>query len=430
LIGLIARSKARGRRLPVAPLAGAAAWVMSPCVAPLPMPRRATGGAPRHQDASRIKRDLRAGISFFTGWAKAIGARRYGRYLRSRLRGFGDHNRVSLTSGRTSKLETRTAWNAGMDLLDLIRNQINALPTGTHLPDLRSGLHHIETAYKHFARGQSDESAFTDTIYRTNQAFEGSVKEAYRVLADKDPTKLRPYDIEQYLEEKRVFRDRILWQFTNYRTAWRNPATHDYNLNFDEAEAFLAIVSVSAFTKLLVDEIAERLNYVAVQKDVAIQGTSQASSLTSSEPLIALVTSALLSFPKYYEESHNSIPIESEAQLMGALAGFLASVLPSAHTSTGRVLHTTKAHYIDMMITAADQSVIVELKRGDSPSLVERGVEQLSVYLAAANAQYGVLFLYSDKSVEYDVTIWKQPLEETEVYVLRPAFQTNPSLQT
>ena len=63
-----------------------------------------------------------------------------------------------------------------MDLLDLIRIQINALPQGAHLQGLRSVLHHIETGYKHFARGQSDgdEFAFTDTIYRTNQAFEGS----------------------------------------------------------------------------------------------------------------------------------------------------------------------------------------------------------------------------------------------------------------
>jgi hypothetical protein len=86
-----------------------------------------------------------------------------------------------------------------MDLLDLIRNQVKTLPLGDHQPGLKSVLHHIETAYKHFARGQTDgdESAFTDTIYRTNQAFEGSVKEAYRVLAGRDPQKMRPFDIEQ-----------------------------------------------------------------------------------------------------------------------------------------------------------------------------------------------------------------------------------------
>ncbi len=190
-----------------------------------------------------------------------------------------------------------------MDLLDLIRNQIKALPAGAHLPGLQSVLQHIEVAYKHFARGQSgDDSAFTDTIYRTNMAFEGSIKEAYRVLAAKDPTKLRPYDIEQYLEKQNVFRDRILGQFTTYRTEWRNPASHDYNLDFDEAEAFLAMVSVSAFTKLLVDEIMERLSYVGVQKDVANQGSARGASITYSEPLISQVTVALADFPRFYKE--------------------------------------------------------------------------------------------------------------------------------
>jgi hypothetical protein len=307
-----------------------------------------------------------------------------------------------------------------MDLLDLIRTQINALPAGPHLQGLRSVLHHIETGYKHFARGQSgDESAFTDTIYRTNQAFEGSVKEAYRVLAGKDPSTLRPFDIEQYLDEKKVFRDRILGQFTSYRREWRNPSTHDYNLNFDEAEAFLALVSVSAFTKLLVDEIAERLNYEAVQKDVAEQSDSQVSDANRSSPLVNRVIQGLLQFPKYYKERHTSVPIESEAQLMGALAGFLTSFLPDAHTSTGRILQPTKAH-IDLMVTLGDQIVIVELRRGDSPSYVERGLEQLISYLDVANTTHGLLFLYSGKSIDYEavkVDVTYPP--NVEVFILK-----------
>jgi hypothetical protein len=81
------------------------------------------------------------------------------------------------------------------------------------------------------------------------------------VLAGKDPAKQRPYDIEKYLEQKAAFRQRVLAQFTNYRTEWRNPSTHDYKLDFDESEAFLAIVSVSAFACLLFDQIAEHLSY-------------------------------------------------------------------------------------------------------------------------------------------------------------------------
>jgi hypothetical protein len=174
-----------------------------------------------------------------------------------------------------------------MDLLVLIRTKIDTLPDGPHLNGLRSVLTHIEAAYKHLTRGQGgDESAFTDAIYRTNQAFEGSIKEAYRVLANKTPEKMKPHEIEQYLEGNEVFRDRILAQFTNYRTVWRNPSTHNYNLDFDEDEAFLAAVSVSAFTKLLVDSIAERLSFEAIQKDVATHKILTKPDAIISEPLI------------------------------------------------------------------------------------------------------------------------------------------------
>jgi len=121
----------------------------------------------------------------------------------------------------------------------------------------------IEVAHRHLARGQAqnDETAFTDAIYRTNQAFEGSIKEAYRVLASKEPANKTPFQIEQYLQKHGVLRERVLTQFTRYRTEWRNPSTHDYKLDFDEDEAFLAIVSVSAFVKVLVDQIIEALAY-------------------------------------------------------------------------------------------------------------------------------------------------------------------------
>jgi len=113
---------------------------------------------------------------------------------------------------------------------------------------------------------------------------------------------------------------------------------------------------------------------------------------------------------------------------MGALAGYLASVLPSAHTSTGRVLHAEKDHYIDMMVTADDQKVIVELKRGDSRSLMDRGMAQLSIYLAAANARDGVLFLYSEKSTNYDVITVEDNLANSKIRVLRPVAQPSIAL--
>jgi len=150
---------------------------------------------------------------------------------------------------------------------------------------------------------------------------------------------------------------------------------------------------------------------------------SQSADLSSSKPLVDRVTAALQSFPKYYAEHHSSVKIESEAQLMGALSGFLSSVLSGVQTTTGRIFRTSKPHYVDIVISSANQTIIVELKRGNYVSLVERGVVQLSTYLNAANAKYGILFLYSDMFTEYDVTAWSGDQAGTEIYIVRPAVK-------
>src|SRR6185369_7313578 len=85
-----------------------------------------------------------------------------------------------------------------MDLLETLRLKIDSLEECTYIPGLRAVLPHICTAFRHLSRGQieGDETAFTDNIYRTNQAFEGSVKEAYRVLAGREPYRDCPTALE------------------------------------------------------------------------------------------------------------------------------------------------------------------------------------------------------------------------------------------
>jgi hypothetical protein len=308
-----------------------------------------------------------------------------------------------------------------VDLLALIKKQIESLPDGAHIAGLRSVLRHIDTAYKHLARGQSegDDTAFTDAIYRANQAFEGSIKEAYRVLADKDPQKIRPYDIEKYLEVGKIFRDRILTLFTNYRTDWRNPSTHDYSLDFDEDEAFLAIISVSAFAKLLVDQIAEKLSFIATVSDVAQHGSGLGPAPEAANVLDRAAT-LFHNFTSHYARQNSSVPIESEAQLMGALSGFLSSVAPDLRVSTGRIVRTSKPNYIDMIVENDEDQVIVELKRGRSDNLVEQGMSQLMSYLSATGTKFGILFMYVAGTTDYVTERFDEPALEIEVRVIRP----------
>jgi len=136
-----------------------------------------------------------------------------------------------------------------LDLFEILRQKIAAVPEGDHLVGLKAVQLHIETAIRHYTRGQAeqDATAFTDSVYRCNQAFEGSIKEAYRVLAGQDPENETPYKIEDYLAGNSVLRERVLSQFRNYRTDWRNPSTHNYKLDFDDDEALFAMTSVSVF---------------------------------------------------------------------------------------------------------------------------------------------------------------------------------------
>jgi PD-(D/E)XK nuclease superfamily len=310
-----------------------------------------------------------------------------------------------------------------LDLLDLIRNKITALPDGQHQIGLLSVLRHIEAAYRHLARGQStdDEGAFTDAIYRTNQAFEGSIKEAFRVLTDKDPQRKSPHEIEKYLEDEGVFRNRILSQFTNYRQEWRNPSTHDYNLSFDEDEAFLAIISVSAFVKLLVDQIAERLSYKAARKDFEHSNPETKSEISPKQDLVDKISVLFGDFVHHYAIKNASVPIESEAQLMGALAGFLSTVAPDLMVTTGRIIRASKHHYVDMIIERDGEEVIVELKRGQSENLVDQGLQQLMTYMTAAHTEKGILFMYSSSATDYAVEK-REDVEGSirEVRVIRP----------
>jgi hypothetical protein len=309
-----------------------------------------------------------------------------------------------------------------LDLLDLIKTSIEKLPDGPHLTGLRSVLRHIDAAYKHFERGQSagDESAFTDAIYRTNQAFEGSIKEAYRVLTGKDPQKSKPYDIEKYLEEEKIFRDRVLFQFTNYRQQWRNPSTHDYNLDFDEDEAFLAIISVSAFTKLLVDQITEQLAFLATKDNLADRGAELRAEHLSTQFLIDRVACLFLEFARYYADNESSVPIESEAQLTGALTGFISSVAPEINPTTGRIARSTRPHYIDMIVEKDKEQVIVELKRGKHDGLIEQGLSQLLTYLSATKAKSALLFLYSADAIDYTIESRDDPALGIKVRIIRP----------
>jgi hypothetical protein len=290
-----------------------------------------------------------------------------------------------------------------MDLLESLRARMDILPEGDHTEGLRAVLSHVEAAFRPLARGQesADESLFTDAIYRTNQAFEGSIKEAYRVLAGCDPSRIRPFDIENYLEQNGIFKPRVLAQFRNYRQEWRNPSTHDYTLLFDESEAFLAIISVSAFAYLLFEEIAEKLSSQASQEETEAVKKQLGEIIASvHEGLLERVRTTLVAFAGH----QHSMSLKTEAQLVGALRGFLVALMPDLIVVAEERLAPDRRERADLVIRDGELNVIVELKRArSSAGSVQTGLSQLANYMSLAKAIHGVLFYVPEEPSQVDV---------------------------
>ncbi|RIZ40666.1 hypothetical protein [Pseudomonas putida] len=310
-----------------------------------------------------------------------------------------------------------------MDLVDTLRNKIEALGEQDCVPGLRAVLLHIVTAFRHLSRGQEliDDTAFTDAIYRTNQAFEGSVKEAYRVLASKNPDRKKPHEIEQYLEEHSVFRPRVLSQLTNYRTNWRNPSAHDYQLDFDESEAFLAIISVSAFSCLLLDQITERVAFNAGQAEAKREEQGAVDQLESARErgLFDLIVQILLNFSAHSCLANNSAPTARETQILGGITGYISSAAGDLSVSTYDEAVQSGA---DLLISDHRSTVALEVTMA-SP-LVHRKIESsvrylLSVVRKSPGVEAGILVIWSSEPlVQTELNL---PIAGERISVLAPA---------
>lgn len=281
-----------------------------------------------------------------------------------------------------------------MDLIAITRDKIERAGDGDHAAGLKAVLLHIETAVSHLTRGQetADETAFTDAIYRTNQAFEGGLKEAYRVLTGKKPEKKTPHQIEEYFNSNDVFRSRVLAQFKNYRTEARNPSTHDYKLDFDSSEAFLAIVSVCAFANVLLDQVIEKIAHDRSKAAAEPERGRLHKVLKDNEGDLPLFVAHIIAeFMKQYRPLHDSLRMR-EAEIMGAMSGFIESIAPQMALVVEAQLADQARSRADLLVTRDDDNLLVELKGMQfSRMLASAGLDQLDRYMDLSGINHAVL---------------------------------------
>lgn len=200
------------------------------------------------------------------------------------------------------------------------------------------------------------------------------------------------------LEKSEVFRARVLKQFTNYRTEWRNPSTHDYKLDFDEREAFLAIVSVAAFACLLLDEISERLSFLRSRAATESQRESIRRRISPSDTdLVSGFIRAIQEFALHYQPVSASSR-ETETQIIGALHGFLATALPDVQVITEPQLDPDRPFRADLLVQRGDETIVVEVKRRFSRTNYQSALVQVEHYMMLGNVKNGVLLFLPDKA--------------------------------
>ena len=294
-----------------------------------------------------------------------------------------------------------------MDTLEAIKSKIKLFSQLENSSSVRAVILHIEIAEKYFhrAKSENDYNLFTDVIYRTNQTFEGILKEAYSIFSNKKSSTKSPNEIEKYLANQGVFKEHVKELFATYRTQWRNKATHDHQLFFSEQEAFLAIVNVSAFVNFLLDQMIEKIAFenekleVEKRKSKLKQVIENYAKLNLTEKITAILfqfSHEMQDIHKPQTDSEKEINL-SEFELSGRLMGFISSIDPDLNIQSevpikaGNVILRP-----DIMISENMEQVIVVLKR--SPHLIsydfsiDSSLNQLLSYLIASGINQGILY--------------------------------------
>jgi len=312
-----------------------------------------------------------------------------------------------------------------VDTLAFLRTKADRLATLLPKSGILAVIKHIEVGEQHFDRACNDGNAdlFADVIYRTNHAFEGILRESYAILAGQDQSSKSAYDIEVYLAESNTFQDRVMELFTNYRKKWRNPSTHNHLATFNEAEAFLALLSVSSFVGMLLNQMIERLAFDQEQERLITRSEKLRESLAkhAAEPFTDRITIALQNFASQDVISTATSEIEVAANLQA----FLAAVLPNVQVMREPIFNDNLGSIRpDFLITEGSDCAVIELKRYKSwsPKSHQAVMDQVRRYMDSVGARLGVALVVPTPDAEvtgeqYDKTI-AVPLEDDRYLVM------------
>ncbi|MDF1697633.1 MAG: hypothetical protein P1U56_17440 [Saprospiraceae bacterium] len=302
-----------------------------------------------------------------------------------------------------------------MDIINSIEDQVKHIKSIETKLNLDAIVTHIKRAEHFYVKGkeEGDEENYTDVIYRTNQAFEGSLRQLYLVLTNqlivkKDKKFKTIYEIERFILSETSLNERVLQYFTLYRQEWRNKSTHDFKLFFNEKEAFLAIVNVSAYTYLIFEQILEELSYQYEErktKDKAQLQTKLGAILADNdlppvEKLEAIIRE--YSYARDLDETTN------ENELVGQFSAFLDFSSIQIPNSRNKIYHTKDYSFeVDLEVIIDNTPIIVDIKNGNTKYKSAMDKQMLNS-LEKANINHGI-FWFPYKYDKRKIQITEKP---------------------
>lgn len=308
-----------------------------------------------------------------------------------------------------------------MNLTESIKQQANRIKELDGKIPIDLIVTHLERAefLYDLATKEKDDNYYTDVIYRTNQVFEGALRIAYMVLNEKtefQTSKQKTVYIEEYLTEKQILKNRVLDQFTNYRTNWRNPSTHDFKLLFTESESILAISNVSAFTYVLLNQVIQKLSYnFELMRNSRYKdkiGEILNKNMSPRDKLIQL----LIQFNKEHKTLLNKEFLR-ESEILGALSAFLSTNDKIKLETDVLFIKNNIRLCVSLIIEIDTEKIVVEVKRPKS-GIREIYKQQIFTYLYYLNIKNGLLFIPDGSK---DVKgIYSQPtlIDDSEVTII------------
>ncbi len=305
-------------------------------------------------------------------------------------------------------------------IFEIKRKVSESLPAD-FFPGIYNVINHLQMAehYWQEAKGSIEEYLFTDAVLRANHAFEAALREAYKLVCGKDPKGLTIKQLYKDLDEQNIFKDKEAQTFHRYLEDWEIPSETDEQLFYSEQEAMLAILNVSAFFFILVEQIIEIASY---EKAKYFLGWDRAEKIKKElahygdkfflDKVVALLR--LFSAELFYIEERENAPAEYE--MLGYLRGFLEIAAPELEVEIDKRIDIGISHtQLDMVIASGDDLILVETKRSNqikgSIFDIDNAIQQLSGYMTATQISYAILFYLpilgstdlADREIEMEV---------------------------